>query len=298
MPKGEIVRNDPEAEGLDRSVWPLQACSECGSWQVNPYPGPEASKRFFKSPDRWLSSRDPEKKIVSPIERAESRKSEYATYAAAMTAMMPESGTILDVGAGTGLMLSLIGVHNRKIAVEPNALAAQKAAERGLTVLREWAEDLPTPEKPLAAIILNQTLDHLPRPDIFLFKAMTWLSPGGLLLLGGLINPSCLASKLFGRDFRLLHPYHQVYPTPSAVKKVLATMGFELLSVWRPYFGTPYGSIPRFFQASASMALKLMRVHPGGPSPAYPGNTVTYLARKIVLYRTIKVPEPAAGATF
>jgi SAM-dependent methyltransferase len=296
LSKGSLVRKDPESEGLDISVWPLKRCAACGSWQVNPHPGPEASRRFFRSPDRWLSGLDPDKKIISPVERAERRKEEYAVYAAAMAAMMPESGAILDVGAGTGLMLSLINAPNRKIAVEPNEMAAQRAADRGLAVLREWAEDLPAPDKPLAALIMNQTLDHLPRPDIFLFKAMTWLSPGGLLLLGGLINPSSLAARIYGLDFRLLHPFHQVYPTPFAVKMVLASMGFELLSTWRPYFGTPYGSIPQFLQASAAMALKLLRVRSGGPSPAYPGNTVTYLARKIVLYKPLKVPEAAQGS--
>jgi hypothetical protein len=191
-------------------------------------------------------------------------------------------------------MLSLIDAPHRKIAVEPNPLAAQKASERGLDVIREWAEDLPSPEKPLAALILNQTLDHLPRPDIFLFKALTWLAPGGLLLLGNLINPRSLAAIAYGPDHRLYHPFHQVYPTPAAVESVLGPLGFELVSAWRPYFGTPYGSWPDFFRSSASLALKMLKLGRSGPSPPYPGSTVTYLARKTVLYDRLKVPKEAS----
>jgi SAM-dependent methyltransferase len=211
-----------------------------------------------------------------------------------MRAALPESGAVLDVGAGTGLMLSLLDVPNRKIAVEPNPLAAQLAADRGLDVIREWAEDLAPPDKPLAALILNQTLDHLPRPDIFLFKALTWLAPGGLLLLGDLINPRSLAARLFGPDYRLLHPYHQVYPTPGAVRRVLLPLGFEILRLWRPYLGTPYGSWPLLLRATGSLALKALRLHPGGPSPAYPGNVMTFLARKAVVYRHLEVPREAS----
>ena len=45
----------------------LHTCQACGSWQLNPHPGPEASQRFFASPDRWLAGLDPEKKAVNPI---------------------------------------------------------------------------------------------------------------------------------------------------------------------------------------------------------------------------------------
>jgi SAM-dependent methyltransferase len=227
--------------------------------------------------------------MVNPLDRAEKRKLEYQIYAQAMTAYLPESGAVMDIGAGTGLMLSLLAVPNPKIAVEPNILAAKLAGERGLKVINQWAEDLVAPKKPLAAIILNQTIDHLSRPDLFLFKALNWLAPGGLLLLGNLINPKCLAARIYGPNFRLFHPFHQVYPTPKAVNRVLTPFGFEIIEIWRPYFKTPYGSIPKFLASASAMALRFLRLTPSGPSPAFIGNTVTYLARKTLLYRTISV---------
>jgi SAM-dependent methyltransferase len=281
---------------LGQGPFCLQSCQNCGAWQVNPHPGQQASKRFFVSPDRWLTGLDPENHPVNPFMRAEARLTEYSHYARAIKPLMPENGAILDVGAGTGLMLSLFDTHHPRLAIEPNPLAAQAAADRGLTVLRQWAEDLQAPSVPLAALFLNQTLDHLPRPDLFLFQALSWLAPGGLVLLGGLINPRCLTARVFGPNFRLFHPHHQVYPTPASVLKVLEPLGFELVTNWRPYFQTPYGSFLKMCSASVSMAHKLIKRSSAGPSPAFPGNTVTYLFRKTVLYQTLKVNQPSPSS--
>jgi SAM-dependent methyltransferase len=266
----------------------------CGALQVNPHPGPKASREFFESQDRWLSGLDPEKRPVNPIERSETRLAEYKMYAGAMAALLPERGAVMDVGAGTGLMLSLMaGLGRRVIAVEPNALAARLARERGLTVVETWAEDLSQPEKPLAALIMNQTLDHLTRPDLFLSRAVHWLAPGGLLLLGGLINPRSIAARVYGPSFRLFHPFHQVYPCPSAVAHVLETYGFELASAWNPSFETHHGSAGKFVRATASLALKFLRLRPDQLSQAYPGNTVTYLDRRRRLFRSLRVEAAA-----
>ncbi|MDR0622412.1 MAG: class I SAM-dependent methyltransferase [Deltaproteobacteria bacterium] len=274
----------------------LHTCQACGSWQLNPHPGPEASQRFFASPDRWLVGIDPEKKIVNPIERSESHRDEYAEYAKTINALLPDSGAIMDVGAGTGLMLSLIEDSRTKLAVEPNIMAARAAAARGHEVIQDWAESLSPPKKPLACLIMNQTLDHLPRPDQFLSQAIHWLAPGGMLLLGGLINPGCLTAKVYGPAFRLFHPFHQVYPTPSAVDKVLTPFGFELVAVWRPYFQTPHGSVGKFLKTCGFMALRCLKLGQDGPSKAFPGNTVTYLYRKRVLYHCLKVDAPATSS--
>jgi SAM-dependent methyltransferase len=239
---------------------------------------------------------DPDRKPVNPLERSESHRAEYSQYAQTITALLPETGPIMDVGAGTGLMLSLIDDSRTKMAVEPNLLAAKAAAARGLTVIQDWAESLTPPLKPLACLIMIQTLDHLPRPDLFLSRAIHWLAPGGLLLLGGLINPGCLTARIYGSSFRLFHPFHQVYPTPAAVDRVLQPFGFELVSIWKPYFQTSHGSIGKFFKTSGLMALKCLRLAPDYPSKAFPGNTVTYLYRKKILFHSLKVEATATSS--
>jgi SAM-dependent methyltransferase len=282
-----------EAPGVGRGPFELQACAECGTWQVNPHPGLAVIRRFFEDPRRWAPALDPNSRPVDPLRRAEERLGEYRRYAAALKAQLPERGLILDVGAGTGLMLSLLdGVPNPRLAVEPNPAAAAEAARRGLQVSGQWAEELRPPFGALAALIMNQSLDHLVRPDLFLGRALHWLAPGGLVLLSGLINPRSLAARVYGPSHRLFHPFHQVYPPPTAVRRLLAPWGLELTAVWKPYFGTPYGSWRQLLSASAAMTVRLLRPGAAGPSPAFPGSCAAYLARKTLLTRSLTFPDP------
>jgi SAM-dependent methyltransferase len=271
----------------------LEECRSCRTLGLNPYPGPETLRRYFASPARYALGKSPEGRPVDPLERAEARLEEYRSYAKAMMTFLPEEGMILDVGAGTGLLLSLLPERYERLALEPNSLAAEAARLRGLETRELWAEDLRRPRIPLSALAMTQSLDHLARPDLFLSKVLPWLAPGGLVLLGGLINPHSLAARIYGPGHRLYHPFHQVYPPPKAVTDLLAAYGFEIIRAWRPYFKTPYGSLRTLIKDSFSMAKTLLWRSPDSLSPPWPGNTVTYLARKTLLFRPLALPKAA-----
>jgi SAM-dependent methyltransferase len=283
---------------LDRRRSPLKEtfvmewCASCGAFQVNPHPGEELSRVFFSRPDLYLSSLDPEGREVDPVDRAEQRHQEYQGYARTALSLMPENGAVLDLGAGTGLMLSLFPERYRRIAVEPNPEAASKARARGLEVSELWAEDLDKPPERLALAVFNQSLDHFVRPDIILGRILNWIPPGGLVLITGLVNPLSVAARITGPMFRLWHPFHQVYPPRDAVTARLASFGFETVAVWRPYFRTPYGSIPALLKGAFTLSKAfVLRSRQGTPSPPWPGNTLSYLARKALVFKPLSALE-------
>jgi SAM-dependent methyltransferase len=265
----------------------LVACQHCGTWQVNPHPGPKLTQSFFSMTELWTEGLDPDQKPVSPVQRSEQRRREYSRYAQAMIPHLPEGGLILDIGAGTGLMLSLLPEGRRKLAVEPNPAAAALARERGLEVTRQWAESLTFPSQPVSCLILNQALDHLPRPDLFLSRALGWLSPGGLVLLSGLINPRSLPARVYGTGHRLWHPFHQIYPPLAAVSGVLEKYGLEILHSWRPYFGTPGLGPGRLLKDSFRLLGAALLRPKGAVSPPWPGSTYSVLAKKKLLFQPL-----------
>ncbi|UQZ89407.1 hypothetical protein C4J81_09435 [Deltaproteobacteria bacterium Smac51] len=268
----------------------LSRCEECGAWQVDPPLSLDFIHSYFQAPERWRISHDPEGRPVDPAERAAARQGEYTKYASALINSLEEVGRVVDIGAGAGVMLSLLPDSFQRIAVEPHPDAAEAASRLGLTVMREWAENIDFPSESLTCLIMNQTFDHLRDPSGFLARAVHWLKPGGLLLLTGLINPDGLMPRLYGPGFRLWHPLYQIYPPPGAMVMVLGSHGFEVLRWWQPYFGTPYGSLKQLLLNIPEVLCRMMGKGRGQLSPAWPGNTYSLLARKTLLLQPLKDP--------
>lgn len=268
----------------------LSRCQACGAWQVDPPLNLEYIHEYFAAPERWQTARDPDGRAVDPLERAAARQGEYEKYAAALVEYMRPMDKVLDVGAGAGLMLSLLPETLLKIAVEPNPAAADLAAGRGLAVRRQWAEELEFPLESLDCLIMNQTFDHLRDPAGFLNAAAEWLKPGGQVLLTGLINPNGLIPRLYGHRFRLWHPLYQIYPPPEAMGLVLSGYGFQVIRLWQPYWDTPYGGLKQFLRDTPNVLANILSFGQNKISPAWPGNTYSILARKTFLLQPLKKP--------
>ena len=94
-------------------------------------------------------------------------------------------GTVLEIGAGTGINLALYGPGVRVVAVEPEPTMARRAASRSrrarasASVLRGVAEHLPFRDDAFDAVVACYVLCSVADPPRALAELRRVLRPGG-----------------------------------------------------------------------------------------------------------------------
>ncbi len=110
------------------------------------------------------------------------------------------SGTLLDVGCGTGDFLFAMAKNTgwQVRGLEPHPAAAARArASYGLTVDECSLEAAPYPAESFDVVTLWDVLEHLPWPRQALRRISELLRPGGLVVIG-VPDRDSFDAKLFG----------------------------------------------------------------------------------------------------
>jgi 2-polyprenyl-3-methyl-5-hydroxy-6-metoxy-1,4-benzoquinol methylase len=118
-------------------------------------------------------------------------------------------GRMLDVGCGSGALLSTFAGHGWSVAgVEPSVEAAARALAAGIEMHNGTLDDAPWEGPTFDAIVFNHSLEHIPDPVASLRQAAALLRDGGTLAVA-VPNFDCWQRRLFGaRWFQLDLPRH------------------------------------------------------------------------------------------
>jgi SAM-dependent methyltransferase len=143
--------------------------------------------------------------------------------------------TVVDFGCGGGFLLAGLPA-GRRIGVEPNPAARERAAEQGLEVLTSAAE---LPDAVADVVISNHALEHATRPLDELRELRRALKPAGRLVLW-LPLDDWRAQRGAGPN-----PDHHLYAwTPRTLGNLLEEAGFAVQEcrvvthAWPPRFET------------------------------------------------------------
>ena len=155
------------------------------------------------------------------------------TYAAHLAPRLepglPESGTALEIGTGTGVFLRELRAMGFRtvVGIEPSA-AAIDAAEpdvRDLILPGVFQPDRHAHDS-LALVCCFQTLEHVPDPLELTRSVFDLLRPGGQIALVT-HDYTATINRLLGRRSPVIDVEHMQLFCPESLKRLLSSGGFE-----------------------------------------------------------------------
>lgn len=136
----------------------------------------------------------------------------------------PKSVDVLDLGCGTGALMSRLEQTMKPVGLDYSVLAVEFCKERGLhDLIQGDAEKLPFQNDSFDAVVSLDTLEHVEHDDLAMKEIFRILRPGGVLVM----NVPAYKWLWGPHDVALMH--FRRYTRGSAVR-LLERSGFKLES--------------------------------------------------------------------
>lgn len=144
----------------------------------------------------------------------------------AIKQLLPKSGEGIEIGVGTGIFASALGI---KTGVEPSEKMRNKAIERGINTINAYAENIPIPDK-MYDFVLMVTVDCFFTDILQAFKeAYRILAKEGFLIVAfidkntplGQIYEEKKASNVFYKNAR--------FHSASEIENLLKITHFKII---------------------------------------------------------------------
>lgn len=139
---------------------------------------------------------------------------------------------MLDVGCGAGVSLleaGALGATAYGVEADPNV--QRIAAELGLRIHQGSLHDHPFPDVDFHLIVLNQVIEHIPRPDLALAGLRGQLAPGGRVVLV-FPNRRSLWCRLSGARWINWHvPYHLHHFDAASFRRMALRCGYTVAGI-------------------------------------------------------------------
>ena len=198
--------------------------------------------------------------------------------------LRPEARTLLDIGAGTGILA--LAAKNRGFdvdGIEPSLWAVERAcALRGMRIRQGYFPEGRLLQKRYDVITALDVIEHVSDPAAFLSACRDALEPGGMLVL---VTPNIesLGARLIGHRWWHFRPAHIGYFGPSTMFAALGAAGFnvEKFESFRRWFEIRYIASrlrPRILSRMVDSILKVFPRISGAPVCFSMDDCQTYFA--------------------
>jgi len=200
-------------------IWDLSECEDCGHVFADPSPSPEFVLSLYGQ-------------VEDPVydEEVEGRSRNFLGILKNLEKLLPAKGSLFDVGAATGILLSLARERGWSPAgVEASAWSVKRAADNyGLHLIQGAFEEVRLEPAVYQALTMVDFIEHTPAPRRAVLKAAEVLAPGGVLCL---VTPDIhsFAARAAGKRWWHLRPGHLAYFSGRSLTRLLQSAGFAIV---------------------------------------------------------------------
>jgi SAM-dependent methyltransferase len=202
-----------------------------------------------------------------------------------LTAILGHPGSLLDIGAGTGLFVQASTMKGwRAVGIEKSAAAVRIADRIGAGVVTQGGlEELASGQR-FDAVTLWDVLEHLEDPRLALKKTHDLLQAGGLVAIS-LPNVAGMKARILGNRWRYYrHSFgHRSHFSPGTLTTLLGQANFVPVRVQTSghfNLGKPFGLGPAQVRQSHRILSKLQSLVDAAAGGLGVGEDLLVIARR------------------
>ena len=215
-------------------------CPECATLYIDPAPRAESLDAFYRDSISQRYWGDVFFPAVAEARRKNIFRPRVERIAALLAGQGHASGTVIDVGAGTGIFLEecrAAGWPGPLLAVEPAAGMAATCRGKGFETFEGLAADAAADGawRDRADLVVSfEVIEHVLSVVDFVSDLARLCRPGGLILMTGLCGTGFDILTLGARSKAIAPPHHLNFLSFDGVTAVLRRRGLELVSFQTP----------------------------------------------------------------
>ncbi|MDQ6679155.1 MAG: class I SAM-dependent methyltransferase [Acidobacteriota bacterium] len=224
----ELFRGTDRLYRTTARSFPVVRCTQCGLVRMHPAPqGAELASYYPRH--YWFQ---PERNTAGAFEEAYRRLlvRDHVRFVHRALRNSRETGPVLDVGCGGGLLLGMLRLRNVPVlGLDSSEEAASVAWHHNrVPAFRGDLAHAPLAPASCAVITMFHVVEHLPDPHSYIGAARSLLKPNGRLVIQ-VPNIACWQFKLLGAGWNGIDvPRHLYDFRPQDLTRLLHDCGFEI----------------------------------------------------------------------
>lgn len=223
---------------VSKEQFPVFHCRQCTARFTNNVPAEDEIGRYYKSED-YISHTETSKGLVNTLYHTVRKRTLRQKLMMVQERTGRESGSILDLGCGTGAFLEVMkhaGWHVKGLEPDPDA---RKIAEgRGVNV-SSTTQFFHLPEKAFDVVTMWHVLEHVHQLHGYFEQFGKILKDEGLLFIA-VPNYTSYDASHYGKDWAAYDvPRHLYHFSPGSMEVLTRKHGFrieDILPMWYDSF--------------------------------------------------------------